>query len=73
MHFVNKNEKLLKKYESVWNKISNIIRKTFGKQLDYSGKYLDTKLKSSNDKINAGSYDKKYSKNCIFILFVWQQ
>ena len=32
MHFVNKNEKLLKKYESVWNKISNIIRKTFGKQ-----------------------------------------
>lgn len=73
MHFVNKNEKLLKKYESVWNKISNIIRKTFGKQLDYGGKYLDTKLKSSNDKINAGFYDKKHSKNCIFILFVWQQ
>ena len=72
MHFVNKNEKLLKKYESIWNKISNIIRKTFGKQLDYSGKYLDTKLKSSNDKINTGCYDKKHSKNFIFILFVWQ-
>ena len=40
--FKNKDEKLLEKYKSIWNRISNVIENDFDGQPIYGGKYLNT-------------------------------
>ena len=50
MSFVIEDEKVLEKYESIWNKINNEFE-----QRVYDRKYLNTKLKSYN-----GKRDRKY-------------
>ena len=47
--FEMKDEILLEKYKSIWNRISNIIGKDFNGQPFCAGKYLNTK-KSYNGK-----------------------
>ena len=44
--FIINDKELLEKYESIWNRISNIIDKEFDRQLVYDGKYVNTKTKS---------------------------
>ena len=56
MFFVTNNEKLLEKYDSICTKKSNIIGKKNGKQPVYGRKYLNTKLKPNNGKINTESH-----------------
>ena len=43
---------LLKKYNDVWDKVSNIIKKRFDNESVYKEKYLKTKIKCSEGKIN---------------------
>lgn len=57
MSFVTENEKLLEKYELIWNRIS----RTIGTILNT--KYLNTKLKSYNNNINTDFQAKIYPKN----------
>ena len=52
--FLIKFEELLEKYNEIWNKVSNNIKKGFDSESEYSGKYVRTKRKS---------YDGKTSKN----------
>lgn len=50
--FVIKYEKFLEKFDSVWNKISNIIGMKFDKMQIYGKKYLNTTFKFCSSKIN---------------------
>lgn len=50
MSFEIKNEKVLEKYKSIWNKINNIMEKEFDKQLVNDRKCLKSKLKSQTVK-----------------------
>ena len=50
MPFEIKNEKVLEKYKSIWNKINNIMEKEFEKQLVNDRKRLKSKLKSQTVK-----------------------
>ena len=43
---------LLKKYNDVWDKVSNIIKKRFDNESVYKEKYLKTKIKCYEGKIN---------------------
>ena len=63
MSSVTENEKVLEKYELIWNRIS----RTIGTILNT--KYLNTKLKSYNSKVNTDFHDKKPSKNVSMFLF----
>ena len=56
--FVIKDEKLLKKYDSIWNKLSSITKKKIDKQPVYDIKHLNTKLKFYNGNINIAFYAK---------------
>ena len=56
MCFFIEDEKLLRAYNKVWDKIDNIIQKGFNSQPVFNEKYLKTKIKSYNDKINANSH-----------------
>ena len=43
MSFLIKNENLLEKYNLIWKKVSNIIKKEFDSKPVYNKKYLKTK------------------------------
>ena len=45
-----KGEKLFKKYNDIWEKVSNIIKKEFDSNPVYNEKYIKTKIKSSGKK-----------------------
>ena len=46
------NMSLLKKYNDIWDIVSNIIKKGFDNELVYNEKYLKNKIKSYEGKID---------------------
>ena len=56
MSFSIKDNKLLKKYNEILKKGSNSIKKEFNSEAFYNEKYLKTKIKSYNGKINICIY-----------------
>ena len=50
--FLIKDDDLLKKYNEIWEKVKNSIKKEFGSKPVYNEKYLKAKIKSCNGKIN---------------------
>ena len=47
-----KDDKLLEKYNEIWEKVNNIIYKELDSNPVYNEKYIKTKIKSCNGKIN---------------------
>ena len=76
MHvFFVKDEKLFKKYNKIWEKVSNIIRKEFDSKPVYNEKYLKSKIKSYNGKINTNFHNNKLPKEgsqciCLSVMLV---
>ena len=52
MYFLIKDDELLEKYNEIWGKVRNKIKKEFDSEPVYNEKYLKAKLKSYNGKIN---------------------
>ena len=50
--FLIKDDELLKKYNGIWEKVSKSIKKEFYSDTIYNEKYLKTKIKSYEGKIN---------------------
>ena len=46
MNFLIKNDDLLKKYNDIWNKVSNSIKKEVDCEPIYNKMFLETKIKS---------------------------
>ena len=57
-----KDEKLLENYNEIWKKVSKITKKEFDRNPVYDEKYIKTKLKSYNGKINTNCNDNKILK-----------
>ena len=53
MSFLIKDDELLEKYNEIWEKVKNIIKKEFDSEPVYTEKYLKAKIKSFNGKINS--------------------
>ena len=62
MYFLIKDQKLLEKYNKIWKKFSNIIKKEFDGKPVYNEKYLKTKIKSYIGKINTDFYNNEIPK-----------
>ena len=62
MSFLMKDEKLLEKYNEIWRKVSNIIKKQFDSKPVYNDKYIKTKIKSYNGKINTNFHNNNIPK-----------
>ena len=45
MSFLIKDDKLLEKYNAIWEKVNNCIKKEFDSKPVYKGKYLKAKIK----------------------------
>ena len=52
MSFLIKDDKLLKKCNEIWKKVSSSIKKGFDSEPVYNEKYLNTKIKSYEEKID---------------------
>ena len=57
MTFLIKDEELLETYNRLWNKVSNLMKKGFDSEPVYNEKYLKTKIKSYDGKINTNFHD----------------
>ena len=61
MSFKASDNKLLKKYNKIWGKISNLLNIEFDSQPVYGDgdKYIKTKLKMYGDRVNTNFQGKK--------------
>ena len=53
MSFLIKDDELLEKYNEIWENVRNSIKKEFDSEPVYDEKYLRTKIKSYNGKVNS--------------------
>ena len=78
MSFLIKDEKLFEKHNEMWEKVSNIIKKEFDSKPVWNEKYLKylkTKIKSYNEKINTNFQNNKISKEgsqciCLSVILI---
>ena len=59
-----KNNKLLKKYNEIWGKVNNIIKKGFDRDPIYNSKDFKNKIKSYEEKVNTNFHNDKVLKEC---------
>ena len=60
--FLLKDDKLLEKYNEIWEKFNYSIKRGFDREPVYNWKYLKTKIKSHEEKINIIFHNNKISK-----------
>ena len=75
MSFLIKDNEFIGKYNEIWHKISNNIKKLFVSEPVYSKKYLKTKIKSYKGKINTNFYNDKMPKEgsyciCLSVILI---
>ena len=63
------------KYNKIWKKVSNIIEKEFDSKPVYNEKYLKTKIKSYNGKINRNFHNNKIPRKgchciCLSVILI---
>ena len=61
MHFLVKDDELLKKYNDIWNKVSNNIEKKIDSELIYNRK-IKTDMESYEGKTTKSFHDKEIPK-----------
>ena len=62
MSFLIKDVALLEKYNEIWRKVSNSIKKGFDSQPVHNKKHLETKIKTYEGKINTNFHNNKIPK-----------
>ena len=58
MHFLIEGDDLLKKYNTIWDKVSADMKNEFDSDPVYNKNYLKTRIKSHGDEVT-DFYDKK--------------
>ena len=74
MSFLIKDNELLEKYNKIWDKVSNRIKKGFDIEPVYNEKYLKTKIKSYESKINTNFHNDEMPKegsHSIYFFLKW--
>ena len=62
IYFLIKDNKLLEKYNRIWNKFGNVIKKGFDNDPVLNDKYLKTKIKYYEIKVNPNLHNDKMPK-----------
>ena len=73
--FLIKDDELLEKYNEIWEKVKNSLKKEFDSEPVYNEKYLKAKIKSYNGKINTNFLDNKIPKEssqfiCLSVILI---
>ena len=67
LSFLIKDNKLIEKYNEIQDKVSKFVEKIFDSEHIYNGKYLKTKIKSYERKINTIFIIKKCQKKVLLV------
>ena len=59
MNLLIRDEKLLKKYNTVWDKLNNLVKKEFNSELVYNDKYTKDKIRLYNVNFYGNKMPKK--------------
>ena len=76
MHvFFIKADELLEKYNKIWNKVNNSVKKGSDSELVYKTKYLKIKIKSYEGKINTNFHEigmpkKSFLRICLSVILI---
>ena len=73
MSYLTKDDESLEKYNEMWEKVKNSIKKEFDTEPVYNEQYLKTKIKSYKVKINTNFHNNKVPKEgsqCICLLVI---
>ena len=75
MSFLIKDDKLLEKYNEIWEKVKNSLKKDVDSEPVYNGKYLKAKIKSHNRKTNTNFYNNKIPRDgsqfiCVSVILI---
>ena len=75
MSLLIKEYELLEKYNEIWEKVSNSMKKWFNSEPGYKEKYLKTKTKSYDRKININFHKDKMPKErsqfiCLLVILI---
>ena len=75
MSFLILNDELVEKWNEIWEKVTNSIKKEFDRGPVYIEKYLKAKIKSFNGKINTIFHNKKVPKEgskfvCLSVILI---
>ena len=70
--FFIKDDELLEKYNEIWEKVKIIIKKEFDSEPIYNEKYLKTRIKSYNEKINTNLDNNKIPKESSHFLYIFK-
>ena len=62
MSFKVSDQKMLKEHFKIWEKISNLVGIEFDSDLVYGDKYIKTKIRTCEDKVNTNFQIKKVPK-----------
>ena len=70
-----KDDELLEKYNEIWDKVENSIKKEFDSRLVYNEKYLKAKIKSYNGKISTNFHNNKIQRKgfqliCLLVILI---
>ena len=73
--FLIKDDELLEKYNEIWEKVKNSLKKEFDSEAIYNEKYLKGKIKSCNRKININFHNNKMPKEgsqyiCLTVILI---
>ena len=60
MYFFIEDDDLLKRYNTIWDKVSTDIKKEFDSKLVYNKNYLKTKIKSYGNEVTDFDDKKKF-------------
>ena len=76
MSFLIKDEKLLEKYNEISKKVSNMVKKEFDSKPVYKEKYLKTKIKFYNGKMNTNFHNNEIPKEgsqyiCLLVILIY--
>ena len=70
-----KDDELLEKYNEIWERVKNSIKKEFDSEPLYNEKYLKAKIKSCNGEINTNFHNNKLPKEgsrfiCLSVILI---
>ena len=71
MSFLIKDDELLEKFNEIWEKVKNIIKKELDSKPVYNEKYMKAKTNSYNGKINTNFHNNKIPRECSQFICLW--
>ena len=75
MSFLINDDELLEKYSKIWDNVNDSMKKGFDSEPAYNEKYLKTKIKSYEGKINTNFHSDKKPKEgsqciCLWVILI---